>query len=161
MLPCPAFERHFSVSPGPVVNLDWPSTPDQGLQACSAVDLRLKAASVLGLCSGYTQYSAQRPQRTAGERNTTPLSHLADVPVLLYSLPHFFPLLSLFLPGSISNSCPIRMGQWGAFLYMCGSDERLFIVCKRQRRSNEREKEMKSMQEMEENKDKYTRKQSK
>lgn len=93
----------------------------------------LKAEAVLGLCSGRTQYSAQSPQWTAGGRNTTPLSHLADVPVLLYSLPHFLPpSLPLSLSGSISNSCPIPMGQWGVFLCVCGADERPFIVCKRQ-----------------------------
>lgn len=44
--------------------------------------------SVPRLCSGHAQYSAQSLQLAAGARYTTLLSHLADVPELLYSVPH-------------------------------------------------------------------------
>lgn len=119
----------------------------------------VEAESVLGLCSGCAQYSAQGPQRTARERNTTPLSHLADIPVLHYSLPYFFPPSSLVLSGSISHTRSIRMCQWGVFLYVCSADKRLFTVCVCvcvQTKEDERVKEMKRMFEMEANEDKYT-----
>lgn len=131
---CPRF---LSASPIPVVisDMHWPSGctwpwsgANQLLQASSMSAQTLEAKSVLRLCSGRTQYSDQSPQRTAGGRNTTPLSHLADVPVLLFSLPHFFPPSppSLILSGSISNSCPVRMGS--VAVCVCAADERQFIV---------------------------------
>lgn len=105
----------------------------------------LEAESVLGFCSGRTQYSAQSPQRTAGERNTTPLSHLADVPVLLYSLP------------------PLSLAQYLTHVLYKWASRECFCTCAVQTRSpllyvcgKEREKEMKRMQETEQNKDKYT-----
>lgn len=43
--------------------------------------------TVLQLRSERAQYSAQSPRRAAGERNTTILSQLADVPALFHSAP--------------------------------------------------------------------------
>lgn len=89
----------------------------------------LEAESVLGLCSGRTQYSAQSPQRTAGERNTTPLSHLADVPVLLYSLPHFFPPSSLSF--SLAQYLTHVLYEWasGECFCMCAVQMRGRFLC--------------------------------
>lgn len=119
----------------------------------------LEAESVLGLCSGHTQYSAQSPQRTARGRNTTPLSHLADVPVLLYSLPHFSPLPLLSLYFSLAQYPTRVLYEWadGECFCMCAVQMRGLLLCVSVR---EREKEMKRMQGMEENKDKYTGKRS-
>ena len=63
----------------------WPILPRR---------LSLSSGSAVGALSIQLRVHSGRP----GERNTTPLSHLADVPVLLYSLPHFFP------PSSLSSS---------------------------------------------------------
>lgn len=91
--------------------------------------------SVLGLCSGRAQYSAQNPQRTAGERNTTPLSHLADVPVLLYSLPHSFPPSPLSLAQYLTHV----LYEWG-----CGE---CFCTCATQTRGHLFQCTAKRMQE--------------
>lgn len=81
-----------------------------------------------GLCSGRTQYSAQSPQRTAGERNTTPLSHLADVPRLLDSLPHPSALPLSLPPFSLAQYLIRVLYKWarmrgsaeGPLLFVCG-----------------------------------------
>lgn len=157
MLSCPPFARYSTVSPGPVgtfwcelafrrrLDLELIRAFRQlcswsGPQADSVALPTLEAESVLGLCSGRTQYSAQSPQRTAGERNTTPLSHLADVPVLLYSLPHFFP------PSSLSFS----LAQYLTHVYTNGpvGSVAVCVRCGREavycvqasRRSKERER---------------------
>lgn len=77
--------------------------------------------TVLQLRSERAQYSAQSPRRAAGERNTTILSQLADVPALFHSAP---PLqLSIY-----SNSCLLQAGLWGALLSAGRTDNQAFIV---------------------------------
>lgn len=90
--------------------------------------------------SAVAAFSIQLRVHSSRGRNTTPLSHLADVA----SAP------SLSLSGSISNSCPLRRGQWGGLVCVRGADARRFIVCARQ---GEEGKEMKRMQEMWANKE--------
>lgn len=89
------------------------------LSSASLAPPGLEAGSILGLRSGHAQYSAQSLRRTAGERNTTILSHSADVPVLLDPPPP-----SSFRPPPFwlySNSCLLRRGLGGVFLpCVCG-----------------------------------------
>lgn len=101
--------------------------------------LGLSLSSAVGVLSIQLRVHSGR----ARERNMTLLSHLADVPVLLHSLPLFFPPFC----GSKSNPCPL---EWacGECFCMCLCTCLHMCVCGSEG----------WMELMQENKDKYREK---
>lgn len=116
-----------------------PIGADRSLQACSAVDQVLAVALWRFLSSGAAVGALSIQLRVHSGRpgeeirlhcHTWLMSLCSSTPSLISSLPPSIPPLSL---SSLAQYLPHVLYEWGAFLYVCGADERSFIVCKRQR----------------------------
>lgn len=109
-----------------------PATPGFGFGVCgwsrleSGLGLRLPYAAV-GLLS--IQLSPQPEPTVDRGRNTTPLSHLADVPVLLSSASPPLPPSFVSPSVSISNSCPMNGAAGSVYVCVVAKIGRLLCVC--------------------------------